>query len=127
MIRVPPTSRSILLPGVLAGAVVLVLCLLSLDPGVPAAKEPSLSTSLDAEPTSPALSRHDSLPPREGLRHSHATHRVLEVRPASPGVLLVPSGGTARTELSDWLALFRGRRPPSARPPLHVLFCTWLA
>jgi hypothetical protein len=132
MTQVPPTSRSILLPGVLAGAVVLVLGLLALGPRQPAADSPTperpTSTShLAGEPSSPALGRHGSLPPGQAWRHNHATHRGVDLRHAQPGIFLVPRGGTPRTELPDWLAHFRGRRPPSAHPPLHVLFCTWLA
>ena len=35
-------------------------------------------------------------------------------------------GGMLRTDVPAWLALLGGR-PTIADPPLHVLFCTWLA
>jgi hypothetical protein len=140
MTQAPTTFRSILLPGVLArAAVVLALGLLFLGPCRPAAADslPALAparesprTSTDGlagEPVSPAFCRHGSLPSGEAVRHDHATHRGLASRHAQPGVLLVSRGGTPGIELPDRLALFPGRLPAAARPALHVLFCTWLA
>ncbi len=130
MTQHPPTSRSIPLPGLLAG-VVLVLGLLSLGVGLWAGsptpdQSPTCTGFVSGEPVSPALSRPVSPPPGEALRHSHVPHGSVDLH-AQPGVLPVARGGTPRTTLPDWLAVFRGRRPPCAHPSLHVLFCTWLA
>ncbi len=129
MTQDPPTSRSIPPRGVLAGSV-LVLGLLSLGASLsadsPAPDQPPRCTGdVAGNPVSPALGRPMPPPSGEALRHSHVTHGGLDLH-AQSGVLPVARGGTPRTALPDWLAVFRGRRPPCAHPSLHVLFCTWL-
>src|SRR5215510_9236107 len=103
MTQVPTTSRSILLPGVLAvAAVVLVLGLLFPAPctaaevgsaPTPATVHVHPRTSTDGlagESVSPAFRRHASLPSGEALRQGHATPRGVGSRLTEPGVLLVP-------------------------------------
>jgi hypothetical protein len=137
MTQAPTPSRSIL-PGVLAGTFVFVLGLLFIAPGPSAGDSPPTHTrdrqpsppsteGLASEPVAPAVGRQESLPVGEALRHRHSTRRGVEARNLQPGALLVPRGGMPGTEAPDWLAHFRGRWSVPSHPPLHVLFCTWLA
>jgi hypothetical protein len=135
MTRAPITSRSILLPSVLVGAaVVLALAQLFAAPSreaaaasLPTKAQPQTSTDgVVDEPVSPVFCPPLPLPLSEALRDNHATHRGVDSRHARPGVLLVPRGVTPGIEVHAWQALFRRQLPAAARPPLHLLFCTWL-
>jgi hypothetical protein len=115
-----------------ATAVGLALVLLAVASGpaeeaAPAYAQPRTSTDDPAgEPIAQALCRHESLPPGEALRPNHATPRGVESRASQPVALLVPKGGMPAPELLAWRASLQERPPAEARPPLHVLFCTWL-
>jgi hypothetical protein len=137
MRQVPTTSRSILLNGVLAAAVVaLASGLLSVAPcrtveaaapvGAGAQEQP---VAPGAEPerssAAPSFCRHPSPPPGEALARGHAAQRVVDSRPAPLASLFLGEGGVPGISFSSRPAL-RGRLHSSARPALHVLFCTWL-
>jgi len=137
--RARTTFRSICLPGALAAAAVfLALGLLSAVPsrGTAAGPPPTSDTAPEqhqastaggaGEPAPPAVCRPGLPPSGQALHRSHATDRGVDPRHAEPGVLLLPGGSTAGIKCTAWLTL-RGGLTAASRPPLHVLFCTWLA
>jgi hypothetical protein len=75
---------------------------------------------------SPAFSRGGSSPAPEALRPEHLTPTGVKVRPAPPGIAL-PADGAPKSRPPTWLCPSGARRTPFSRPPLQILFCTWLA
>ncbi len=137
MTQSPRTLRSISLPGWFAACVVVLAsgllsalpCRAAEDgPSTPGADgtRPPAAGACAADPAAPAFCRRGAPPSGEVVRRSHPAGPGGDSRHAGPVVILVHFAGMGAVELALWQPPFRGCRTPAPRPPLHVLFCTWL-
>jgi hypothetical protein len=79
------------------------------------------------EPAPPPLCRCASGPGPAALFQEYSGRMGVEVGRSKFGTSLAPKARSLRGQFPAWFPDFGVRRPPDARLPLHLLFCTWLA
>jgi hypothetical protein len=105
---------------------------LSSGPGTPAGLDPLPATAVEggqgpSAPCRPAFCRGGPTDAPEALRPDHLTPTGCKLRPDSSGLALSAAGTSPKGQAPAWLCPSRARRAAFSRPPLQVLFCTWLA